>query len=645
MMPIATLADIEAIERIPFAQREPARSVYEMLASVAASRPDRLAFRALRTGEPGEPTTDVSYRELGRRITQAANLFRSLGVGPQDSVSLLMPVAVETFFAMFGAQVAGMANPINFLLEPEHIAGLLREARCRVLIGPDPDLMPGVWAKVEAVRDRVPTLQAVLRAGGPRERAEIKAPHFQTELDRQDGDALAFERAPSPGDIAALFHTGGTTSAPKLARHTQRGLLLQAWSNAEALRWSEHEADEVYFNGLPPFHVGGATCAGLAPLSRGATIVLLTAAGYRNPRIVQNLWGLVERFRPTVLGMVPTSWGAALNVPSAGRDLSSVRLCNVGGSAMPVEIAKAVQEKLHAPVIEGWGMTELHGYGSMNPVAGEARIGSVGFRTAYTELAVARVSDGRIAGHCEPGEVGKVLVRGPQVFAGYVNEAHNRDVWIAPLEDESVPAWSPGGPWLDTGDLGRFDAGHYLWLTGRAKDVIIRGGHNIDPLTVEEVLHQHPAVEAAAAVGRPDAYAGEIPVAFVQLKQGARADADEFVAFVRERIPERAAAPAEVTVLDAMPLTGVGKIFKPALRHLAAQRTIERIVGSLLDADARATVEVGTHPEHGTLARIALSGAVTDATVARVRDALKPFQIRHEVVAASHHIGLAGGKP
>ncbi len=636
-MPIATLADIEAIERIPFGERQPASSVYELVCAVADRHPDKLAFRSLTTGDPSEPTVDVTYGELKLRVTQAANLFRSLGVLPEDSVSMLMPVAFQTFYAMLGAQVAGMANPINFLLEVDHIVGLLREARCKVLIGPDPELMPGVWAKVEAVRDKVPTLTALLRAGGPRQRPDIGALHLESELERQDGKALGFVRAAAPGDVAALFHTGGTTSAPKLARHTQRGLLLQAWSNTEVLHTGP---DAVYFNGLPPFHVGGATCAGLAPLSRGATIVMLTAAGYRNPRIIQNLWALVERFRPTVLGMVPTSWGAALNVPTAGRDLSSIRLCNCGGSAMPVEVAKAVQETLHAPMIEGWGMTELHGYGSMNPADGEARLGSVGLRTPYTELVVARVKDGRVAALCAPGEVGKVLVRGHQVFGGYVNPAHNRDVWIAPMEGETVPEWSPGGPWLDTGDLGRLDTDHYLWLTGRAKDVIIRGGHNIDPLTIEEVLHQHPAVEAAAAVGRPDAYAGELPVAFVQLKQGARAEPDELLGFVRERIPERAAAPAEITVLDAMPLTGVGKIFKPALRQLAAQRTLERILGTLLEPGTAAAVEVGPHPEHGTLARITLTGPVTEAALGRVRDALKPFQLRHEVVASQQLAGV-----
>jgi fatty-acyl-CoA synthase len=266
----------------------------------------------------------------------------------------------------------------------------------------------------------------------------------------------------------------------------------------------------------------------------------------------------------------------------------------------------------------------------MNPAGGECRIGSVGYRTPFTEIVVARVAGGRIAGLCPLGEIGKVLVRGPQVFGGYVNPAHDRDAWVQPLLDETVPSWSAGGRWLDTGDLGRFDADGYLWLTGRAKDVIIRSGHNIDPLVIEETLHQHPAVEIAAAVGRPDAYAGEYPIAFVQLKPGARVETEELRDFVRDRIAERAAVPDEVVVVQAMPLTGVGKIFKPQLRYEAARLVFERLAQSVVGRADGVMVEVGPHPEHGTFATITVAGT-DDQAIAKLRAALMPFQLRHEV--------------
>ena len=306
---------------------------------------------------------------------------------------------------------------------------------------------------------------------------------------------------------------------------------------------------------------------------------------------------------------------------------------------MPVELARAVERRLAAPVVEGWGMTELHGFGSMNPAAGECRIGSVGLRTPYMELIVATVENGRVESLAPPGDVGRVLVRGPQLFGGYLNEAHNQGVWIEPGVNENVPAWSPGGRWLDTGDLGRVDEDGYLWLTGRAKDVIIRGGHNIDPIVIEEVLYRHEDVEAVAAVGRPDAYAGELPVAFVQLKPGARVGADELHQYARDNIPERAAAPAEVILVTQLPLTGVGKIFKPELRHIAAKLTLERALNGLGLASGAMVVEVRQDPRRGTLACVRLPEKPAPEHQDAVRQLLDKYQLRYEIVVGDEVIG------
>jgi fatty-acyl-CoA synthase len=176
--------------------------------------------------------------------------------------------------------------------------------------------------------------------------------------------------------------------------------------------------------------------------------------------------------------------------------------------------------------------------------------------------------------------------------------------------------------------MGRIDKDGYLWVTGREKDLIIRGGHNIEPAVIEETLLAHDAVQLAAAVGRPDAYAGELPIAYVQLRPGARATADELREFARSRIPERAAAPVEVIVLDAMPLTDVGKPMKAELRHEAAAR-----VFTLALAGLAASVTVGPHAVHGTLATVTLSGAAPDrsAAEAEVHRLLDPFAIRHAI--------------
>lgn len=619
---IATRADIEAFERTPLQQRLDATNVYDMLRQVAARFPDKPAIHSIATGTADDPATTYSYKDFVRRITQSANMFRALGAGPDDVVSLVMPILPETFFCLWGAETAAIGNPINHYLEPAQIAGIMNEAKTRILVTCDPSIVPDIWPKIEKIRDQIPSLKAIVVVGGKPAPDVLR---YEDEIDKYDGASPPSPRHTGIGDVAGLFHTGGTTGVPKLARHTQGGLLTHSLVNSNSLAIDEHD---ILFNALPPFHVGGSTCGGLAPWSRGATVVLLTALGMRNPLVGGNFWKLVERFKPTVVGMVPTVWGALLNVPSTGHDISSIRVTNCGGSTMPIEIANAVRRKLDVPVVEGYGMTEVHGFSTMNPIAGEQRIGSVGFAMPYCELIVAELDGLKIKRRLPTGEQGVVLMRGPQIFGGYVSPAHDREAWI-----EAEAGDSNRGKWLNSGDLGRIDAQGYVWLTGRAKDLIIRGGHNIDPIVIEEILHQHPAVESAAAIGRPDRHAGELPVAYVQLRPNAKASGEELQAFVRERIPERAATPVEVTVIPLMPLTGVGKIFKPQLRYQAAQTTFSRLLEPLKAEGIEAEVAVAPHREHGTLATVTLKKAPDrEQAKARIKELLGGFQMRHEVV-------------
>ena len=166
---------------------------------------------------------------------------------------------------------------------------------------------------------------------------------------------------------------------------------------------------------------------------------------------------------------------------------------------------------------------------------------------------------------CARDEIGVVIMGGPGVFGGYLNEAHNKGAFV-------------DGTWVNSGDLGRLDADGFLWITGRAKDLVIRGGHNIDPGPVEDIMFQHPSVGFAAVVGQPDAYAGELPVGYVQLKPGARVEPGELESWVRERTPDRAAVPVQIIPIDPMPLTGVGKVFKPQLRWDAARRVFTGVL-------------------------------------------------------------------
>jgi len=621
-MPFASLADIEQFEKTPYLERVTASNVYDMLEQTCERSPDRPAIHFLPKGTADDPAVTYSFVQLLEKITQSANMFRALGAGPNDVVSLVMPIMPETFFSMWGAEAACIANPINHYLEASQIVGIMAEAKAKILVTCDPSIVADIWPKLADIKKKVPTLQHIVVVGG---KPAPDVLNYEDEIEKYDGKTPPSPRNTKFEDVANLFHTGGTTGTPKLAQHTQGGLVMAAMTNGYSLRAS---ADDVYFNGLPLFHVGGAICAGLAPISNGSTIVMLSPLGMRNPLVVGSFWKLVERFKPTMVGSVPTVWGALMNVPINGADISSIKLANCGGSPMPIELAKAVQKRLGVKVVEGFGMTEVHGFSSMNPALGTPRIGSIGHRLPYVQLIVAELDGNRIKRRCASNEQGVVLMRGPQIFKGYVSPAHDRDAWV-----EAEAGDSDKGRWLNSGDLGRIDADDFIWLTGRAKDLIIRGGHNIDPLTIEETLHQHEAVESAAAVGRPDRHAGELPMAYVQLRPGAKVSGEELQEFARARVTERASAPVEVILIDVMPTTGVGKIFKPTLRFDAAKRTFARLLEPLKQEGIETEISVDPHKEFGTLATVKLvKAADRKAATAKIDELLGGFTIRHEVV-------------
>ena len=565
---------------------------------------------------PSDPVRDVTFDELWRRVIQAANLLHAHGIGPDDTVTLLMPSVPETFFALWGAEIAAVANPVNYFLDASQIAAIMKQAGARALIAADASIFPDIWPKVEAIRAAMPELK-VFRVGGGAALPGVV--DFEEACAAQPGDRLVAPKAAERDTVAALFHTGGTTGLPKLAKHTHGALTLMAWTNTLVF---DLGPGTVLLNPLPQFHVGGSLFGALAPIANGWTVVIPTALGARNPNVVRDYWGIVERNRVDVAGAVPTTLAAIMNVPRDGHDLGSLKAFVTGGSTVPVELIRRIEREIGAPVVEGYGMTEVHCYSTMNPLHGERRTGSVGLRLPYTEIRIADVApDGAIRGDCPTGEIGHVLMRGPQVTPGYLDPRHDRGAVLA-------------DGWLDSGDLGRLDAEGYVWLTGRSKDLIIRGGHNIDPVIIEEALNRHPAVETAAAVGLPDSYAGELPMVFVQLRPGAAVTAEELREFCRREIPERAAVPVQVALIPVMPLTGVGKIYKPALRREAAQRAFEAAIAPLRAEGTTAAVTVRDDPTHGMLAAVqvtAPAGASREAIVSRCAELLGGFQIRHAV--------------
>ena len=288
-------------------------------------------------------------------------------------------------------------------------------------------------------------------------------------------------------------------------RHTHVNQVYQAW--ACNLMLKARPGQNLLF-GMPLFHVGGSLTQALAMLSGGSCLVVLSPAGWRNPAALQNLWPLVERYRPVTLSSVPTVLAASLAVPIGDADTSSLRYAAGGGSAIPVAVGKALQEKHNTPVLEVYGMTETASVHTIAYIDRPLRLGSVGHAVPYSRVRIVKLdADGRSSATARPTKSASSPWPAPACSAAISTERHNAGAFVEP-------------GWVNSGDLGRLDEDGYLWITGRAKDLVIRGGHNIDPAPIEDVLFQHPAVGLAAMIGQPDAYAGELPVAFVQLKPG-----------------------------------------------------------------------------------------------------------------------------
>jgi fatty-acyl-CoA synthase len=374
----------------------------------------------------------------------------------------------------------------------------------------------------------------------------------------------------------------------------------------------------VVLCGLPLFHVNAVLVTGLLPFSRGAHVLLATPHGYRSPDVVKRFWEIVAHHRVTFFSGVPTLYASLLQTPNDGHDVSSLKFALCGAAPMPTRVFRSFEERFGVKILEGYGLTEATCVSSVNPVRGERRVGSIGLRLPGQAMkTVILDADGRYVRDAADGEVGAVVVSGLNVFAGYLDPSQNERLFVDCHDDRR---------WLDTGDLGRRDADGYFWLTGRRKELIIRGGHNLDPAAIEEPLHRHPSVALAAAVARPDAHAGEVPVAYVELRSGANVTEDELLQFLQREITERAAVPKHVRVLKAMPLTPVGKIAKVALKKLEAKDALE---SALAEAGVRHRgLSIVEEPSRGLVARLEVSSNEENSAGAKVLGAFTlPFTV------------------
>lgn len=592
----ASPGDLATIESIPLAQRGLPRSTYEILKRAATLWPDRPAVRVLPDAARWDEPVSQTFAELLAEVTRAANLLADLGVARTSTVAVISPNCDELIIATLAAQAAGIAVPINGALSTGHVMQLIERAGAKVVIAADPDLDERSWNTTKTLVEAgaIDTV-LLLRPTGTRSRRPaptldgVLIGYFDDIAEKYDSTTF-HGTAAREEDLAALFHTGGTTGLPKLAAHTHANEVADAWMVAAITMLDQ---DSVIFAGLPLFHVNALVVTLLAPLLRGQQTVWAGPLGYREAELLRNFWKIVERYRLSAMSAVPTVYAALTGVP-VDSDISSLRFALVGASALPASVRATFELHTNVPLVEGYGLTEAT-CASARSFPDHPRRGSVGQRLPYQHVKTELVdADGRMH-DAKPGEPGVLAISGPTIFPGYVIG-----------HDEGALLLDGGGKltdgWLDTGDLAWVDDQGFIYLTGRAKDLIIRGGHNIDPVIIEDALMAHPEVIGAAAVGRPDIHAGEVPVAYVTVAPDSAITEKQLEAWAAEHVGERAAVPKSVTILEALPLTAIGKPFKLPLRADAAKAAlsealtdvagIQRIEASAADGTVRASVSL-----------------------------------------------------
>jgi long-chain acyl-CoA synthetase len=544
----------------------PERTLLDDVAEAAAERPEAPAL--LFKGRT------VSHGELERLSDAFAAALAGLGVVKGDRVALLLPNCPQFLICELGAWKAGaILCPLNPIYTEQELEGALRLTGAETIV-----VLTPFYARIKAVqqatalrrviatnvKEYLPPMLRVLftlakeRKDGHRVRLQAGDLWLGALLARQAGTAgrpgPALREPPArvrPGDPAVILMSGGTTGTPKgvigLHRHyTITGRQLGTWLQSGTAEW-----DDVIMAALPLFHSFANIGIQSVALRNHNPIALVP-----NPRDLSDLLHTIDRTRPTAFSGVPTLFNAMLNHPRvrAGKvDFGSIRVCFSGAAPLLAETKRRFEELTGGHIVEGYSLTEAMLACTVNPVEGPNKIGSVGMPLPDVEVRIVDPDDP--VAPLAPGEVGEVLIRAPQLMAGY---------WDDPEETAATLRTQDGDRWLHTGDLGYLDGDGYLFIADRIKDLIKTSGYQVWPREIEEVLAAHPAVAEVGVAGVPDQVKGEVAKAWVVLRAGERATAEELRAFCRQRLAPYK-VPARVEFRDELPKTMVGKVLRRAL--------------------------------------------------------------------------------
>jgi long-chain acyl-CoA synthetase len=484
-----------------------------ILTETAERLPDQTAFKL--------DDVELSYSMLDEGSARVAGLLKSKGLEEGDRVGLMMPNVPYFPAIYFGIlRAGGVVVPMNVLLKGREVAFYLEDPEAKLLFA------WGDFAEAAEEGAEKSGTEVIL----------VKPGEFEKLLAEQDPVTDLAER--DADDTAVILYTSGTTGKPKGAELTHANLYKNSKGVSEKL--GEMSDEDVLLGALPLFHSFGQTCCMNSAVSVGATVTML-------PRFdPDKALEIINRDKVTLFQGVPTMYNAMLHSDAVDdADCSSLRICMSGGAAMPAELMRAFEEKFDCMILEGYGLSETSPVASFNHPDKERKPGSIGQPIEGVEMQVWD-DDGN---EVPQGEIGEIVVRGHNIMKGY---------WNRP--DANKESIDEDG-WFRTGDMAKVDEDGYFFIVDRKKELIIRGGYNVYPREIEEVLYEHPAIQEAAVVGVPDDSLGEEVGAAIVLKQGESLDEDELKSYVKDQVAAYK-YPRKVWFVDELPKGPTGKILK-----------------------------------------------------------------------------------
>ena len=540
---------------VPATLTYPDQPLYHFLDEAAATYPNRPALIFL--------GRRIAYRSLADQVNRFANALLALGIQKGDRVAVHLPNSPQFVIAYYGALRAGaVVSALSPLYTESELEHQLNDCGAETIV-----TLTLTYNHIKAIQPRTAAKRLIVTNikdyFPPQLRMLFTLFREKKEGHRaavQPGDlllpALLRHHADTPpsvdvqaDDLALLQYTGGTTGLPKAAMLSHRTL---ATNVVQAASWNTaaQEGREVILGVLPFFHVYAQQIAMNQAIYLGASLILF-------PRYERRpLLKAIDRYRPTLFPGVTTLYVNLMDDPDLARhDLRSIKLCLSGAMTLPQEVQEKLETISGGRLIEGYGMTETGPLTHASPVHGQRKAGSIGVPVTDTDARILSIEDGET--ELPPGQVGEICVRGPQLMQGY---------WNRPAETAQMIR----DGWLHTGDLGRMDDDGFFFVVDRLKDMIIAGGFKIFPREVEEILYAHPKIKEAALVGIKDPTYGELPKAFIVLKEGETLTPEELIAYCRAQLASYK-VPKQVEFRAELPKSLVGKILK---RKLAEEHAV-----------------------------------------------------------------------